>query len=338
VFRQSSVVVPLLVVVVPIIVFSQSRRGVGTSTAPAKLEIQLAVGNSRPLRNLPAYVEISSLGGGLALRGYTDFDGRINFDVPSGARYQASISGPGIKSRSTTFDLPPTERFHREEIEVELRRGGTVTSAPGGMVSAPDLRVPKKAGQEFAKGMKEMIAHNWSKARQHLEKAIKYYPQFDWAYNNLGVACIQEKDAKDAREAFEKAVRINEKNIEAVKNLARLKLADNDFAGAKAVLVKPGQELRDPEALTMLSYTQLRTREFDAALANALKVPHGGTDSFPVVHLIAARVYEIKGDRSAAEAQYKEYLKVAPDGPQAGVAKEGLQRVEPHGTASVQNP
>jgi Tfp pilus assembly protein PilF len=267
----------------------------------------------------------------LALRGYTDSNGRINFDVPSGTRYQASVSGPGIESRSTTFDIPPTQRFLHEEIEVELNTGGTATKGPGGMVSASNLRVPEKAGHEFAKGMKEMSAHNWSKARKHLEKAIKDYPQFDWAYNNLGVACMQENDAKDARAAFEKAVAINDKNTDAVKNLARLELADNDFAGAKAVLLKLGQEPRDPEALTMLSYTQLRTWEFNAALDNALKVPHEGPERFPVVHLIAARVYEIRGNRSAAEAQYKQYLNVAPDGPEARVAKEGIQRVEaPH--------
>jgi Tfp pilus assembly protein PilF len=210
---------------------------------------------------------------------------------------------------------------------VELRTGGTATKEPGGMVSAANLRVPEKAGHEFAKGMKEMSAHNWSKAREHLEKAVKYYPQFDWAYNNMGVAYIQEKNTKGAREAFEKAVAINDKNPDAVRNLARMKLMDNDFGGGKELLLKLGPNPQDLDALMMLAYAQLKTHELDAALANALKVHRGDHDRFPLAHLIAARVYEVKGNQGAARGQYQMYLKEAPDTPEAQIAKEGMQRL-----------
>ena len=214
-----------------------------------------------------------------------------------------------------------------EEVEVKLTAGGATAKAPGGMVSAENLRVPEKAEQEFQKGMKEMSAQNWSKAREHLEKAIKYYPQFDWAYNNMGVAYIQEKNPQRAREAFQKAVAINDKNTDAVRNLARMKLMDKDFIGVKELLMKLGSDPRDAEALMMLAYAQWQTREFDAAQANALKVHQGDPDRFPLAHLIAARVYEMKGNQNAAQEQYQMYLKEAPDTPDARLATEGLQRL-----------
>jgi tetratricopeptide (TPR) repeat protein len=293
----------------------------------SKLDIQLSDENSRPLLNFPAYIEVASVEGGSPRRGYTDSNGRVSFDVPSSTTYQLTASGPGIESKSVTFAIPPSQRFHHEEIRVKPHTEGTATNAPGGMVSAANLRVPEKAGHEFAKGMKEMNAHNWSKAREHLEKAIKYYPQFDWAYNNMGVAYVQEKNTKAAREAFEKAVAINDKNPDAVRNLARMKLMDNDFSGGKELLLKLGPNPRDLDALMMLAYAQLKTHELDAALANALQVHQGDQDHFPLAHLVAARVYEVKGNQSAAQSQYQMYLKEAPDSPEARIAKEGLQRL-----------
>jgi Tfp pilus assembly protein PilF len=214
-----------------------------------------------------------------------------------------------------------------EEVQVEVLAGGTTARAPGGLVSTAKLRVPEKAEQEFTKGMKEMSARNWSKAREHLEKAIKDYPQFDWAYNNIGVSYIQEKNTQGAREAFQKAVAINDKNSDAVRNLARMKLMDNDFNGVKELLVKLGPDLHDAEAWMMLAYAQWQTHAPDAALASALKVHQGDPDRFPLAHLIAARVYEMKGNQNAAQEQYQIYLKEAPDTPDARMAQEGMQRL-----------
>ena len=291
------------------------------------LDVLLFAGNSR-LRNVPVYIEVSSAAGGPVKSGYTDNDGRVSFQVPSGARYRINASGPGIENRSITFDVPVGARFHSEELQVELYKGQTAKAGKGGTVSAATLRVPEKAGHEFAKGMKEMNAHNWAKAREHFEKAIKDYPQFDWAYNNIGVADIQENNLKGAREAFEKAVAINDKNPDAVKNLARMKLNDNDYAGGKTLLLKLPSATQDPEMLTMLAFAQLKTNELDAALANAMKVHQGDPDKFPIAHLIAARVCEIKGNNGTARTQYQLYIKEAPDTPQAQVAREGLQRLD----------
>lgn len=327
-FPRCLVVLSLLLIP-PTSLFSQTRRpgaGSGSATIAAKLEIQLTGGQSRPLLNVPAYVEVSAVGGGSPRQGYTDANGRVDFTVPSGTRYQLTVSGPGIKGKSSSFEIGPSQRFHHEEVEVELQTAGT--KEPGGMVSAANLRVPEKAGHEFAKGMKEMNAQNWSKAREHFEKAVKDYPQFDWAYNNIGVADIRQNNMQGAREAFEKAVAINDKNQDAVRNLCRLKLADNDFSGAKAMLLKLGPNPDDPDSLTLLAYAQLKTNELDAALANALKVHRGDPDHFPLAHLIAGRVYEVKGNQRAAEAQYQMFLKEAPDSPEARIAKEGMQRVE----------
>jgi len=322
--RQSVVIFVLLIL--PISLFSQARIPGQARDAASTLEIQLTIGNSRPLLNTPVYVEVSSFQGG-ARRGYTDSDGKVNFYVTNGTEYRVNVSGPGVESTSTSFVIGPSERYHHQEIQVVVVPTGTAEKAPGGLVAAANLRVPENARQEFAKGMKEMGAENWSKARQHFEKAVKDYPQFDWGYNNIGVTYVHEKNAQAAREAFEKAVAINDKNMDAVRNLARMKLIDKDYSGGKELLLKLGPAPGDLEALMMLAYAQLNTHEFDAALTNALKVHQGEPDRFPFAYLIAARAYEIKGNQSAAQAQYQMYLQKAPNTPDAQLAKEGMQRV-----------
>jgi Tfp pilus assembly protein PilF len=325
VIRRVLIVVALLLVL-PTSLFSQSRIPGEGRTVTSKLEIQLTGSDSRPLLNTQAYIEVSSFQGG-SKRGYTDSDGRVDFFVPSGTDYKVSASGPDIESTSASFAIPPSERFHHQDLQVELRRGSAETKAPGGVVSTSNLRVPENAREEFAKGMKEMGEQNWSKARQHFEKAVKDYPQFDWGYNNIGVTYAQEKNRKAAREAFERAVAINDKNLDAVRNLARMRLLDNDYSGGKELLLKLGPDPKDLEAMMMLAYAQLKTQELDAALANALNVHQGEPDRYPFAHLVAARAYEIKGNRTAALAQYQQYLKEAPDTPNAQIAKDGMQRL-----------
>jgi Tfp pilus assembly protein PilF len=242
-------------------------------------------------------------------------------------RFQLTANGPGIEGRVISFEIPAGERFHHEEVDVKLRSGGTPGQAGGGIISAASLHIPENARNEFARGMQEMREHNWSKARAHFEKAITTYPQFDWAYNNIGVAYIQEKNTKGAREAFEKAVAINDKNPDAVRNLARMKLVENDFSGGKELLLKLGPTPHDPDALTLLAFAQMKTNDLEAALSNAVKVHQGDPDRFPMAHLIAGRIYEVEGNQSAAQAQYQMYLREAPDSPQAQIAKEGMQRL-----------
>jgi Tfp pilus assembly protein PilF len=308
--------------------YSQSRRpgtgGMNSRPVVARLEIQLTVGQSRPLMETQVYVEISSGQGGTT-RGFTDTNGRVNFDVLSGVNYELEVSGP-VKTKSVSFLVPFAQRYHHEEVEVELHRGETAKE-PGGMVSSATLNVPENARQEFAKGMKDMNSHNWSKAREHFQKAVKNYPRFDWGYNNIGVTYIQEKNNTAALEAFAKAVAINDKNADAVRNLARMKLMQNDCAGGKALLLKLGPDPKDSDALMMLAFAELNLHEFEPALANALKVHQSEPDRFPLGHLIAAQVYEMKGDSRSAQAQYQIYLKEAPDSPEAQAAKQGMQRV-----------
>jgi tetratricopeptide (TPR) repeat protein len=197
------------------------------------------------------------------------------------------------------------------------------------MVSAASLKIPSNAHDEFSKGMKDMQANKLEDAKKHFEKAIKYYPSYDWAYNNLGVVEIQLKNSEAAKQAFLKAVALNDKNADAMGNLGQMKFEENDYQGAKELLEKSlTAQPNNPKNLLMLALTQARTGDYASSLTNAEKVHQGDIDRFPYAHFLAAQVREQMGDHAGAERQYQAYLKEAPDGPEASHAQEGLQRVE----------
>jgi Tfp pilus assembly protein PilF len=295
----------------------------------ARVEIRITNEQSRPIP-IQVMVELMGLGGGTMQQTFTDPEGRVSFSVPSGKSYQLKVSGPGIENTSAQFDVNSGENFHNESVAVKLKEGAEA-KGPGGMISTTSLNVPEKAHNEFKKGIKDLNAKKLEDAKKHFIKATEEYPQYDWAYNNIGVVDIQLKDDKGAREAFARAVEINDKNPDATKNLARMKIQDNDFAGAKELLVKsitvqPG----NPDTLVLLAYTQLKTNQLDEALANAEKChkSDSGPDLYPLGHLIAGAVREKKGDLAGAEKQYATYLKEAPDGTQAKAAQDGMARVK----------
>lgn len=292
-----------------------------------RLEIQLTSDGTRPVA-IQALVQISLMSGGTIQENYTDMDGRVSFSVPPADNYQVRVSGAGIETTQSSFELFEGESFHHESVVVKLTEDAK-KNLPGGMISAAMLNVPVKARHEYDKGMELMQKGKLEDARKHLQKATEIYPNFDWAYNNIGVIDMRMKDVPAAREAFTRAVTINNKNFDADRNLARLELGENNYEGAKKLLqdaltARPG----DSEALGMLSFTEFKTKEFDQALSDAEKAHQDGRDAFPIAHLVAASVRESKGDLAGAQKQYEMYLKEAPDSPQAQVAKQGLERIQ----------
>lgn len=297
------------------------------ATRDLRVEIQVTDENSQPLYNAQLMVELTSFGGG-SQRTYTNQDGRASFSVRSGATYQITVSGQEIETASNSFELYPDEQSHRESISVKFKKSAT-SQVPGGIVSASNLNIPAKARQEFSKGLEEMNRNKWQDAKKHFEKAIHEYPDYDSAYNNLGVVQIQLKENDAARQAFLKAVELNDKNADATANLAQIKIGENDYEAAKELLKKSLiVQPQNPKTLTLLAFAQVKSKEYSAALANAEKVHQGDIDHFPLAHFIAARIREGQGDQAGAERQYQAYLKESPDGPEAAMAKEGLIRLQ----------
>jgi len=67
--------------------------------------------------------------------------------------------------------------------------GGTAPA--GGLVPALRLRVPDRAQKAFEKAAEAMRRERWQESRSLFETAVREYPQYDLAYNGLGMVQMQ---------------------------------------------------------------------------------------------------------------------------------------------------
>ena len=168
-----------------------------------------------------------------------------------------------------------------------------------------------------------------SKAAEFYEKAIVAYPQYDAAYNNLGVALIKLNQLDRASDALEHAVQLNDKNADAERNFARLLVRKGQYAKAKDLLKKSLiVEPSSASGLTLMALVELQAGEYDAAVQDAQKVHHLTHENYAVCHYIAGTALEHKQKLSDARTEYQIYLRELPNGPEAGEVRAALARID----------
>ncbi len=261
----------------------------------------------------------------------TDQDGQVEFSTITG-EHRIRIYGTDIYPYEAEFDITPGETLHRENFRVKRKLEGGAAPAPsegGGFVAAVRLTIPDNAKKEFEKGSKALEEKGWESARKYFQAAIDLYPNYDMAYNGMGVAYSQMNDAAAARQAFRKAVDLNDKFAEAQRNLARFMLADHNYQEVALLLNQSlAVEPNNAWALTNAAYAELQLHRFKEAAEHAQLVhslPHEGI--LANSHVIAAYALDALGQRQEAIAQWKQYLQEAPQGPNAKRAADELRRL-----------
>jgi len=119
-------------------------------------------------------------------------------------------------------------------------------------------------------GAQALERKDWQEARKRFVTATSLYPDYDLAYNGLGVAAMNAGDAEGARRAFEKALLLSENFAEANRNLARILLAEQKNSEALPLLKRSlSTEPENAWALTHAAYVELMLHDFGNALLDA---------------------------------------------------------------------
>jgi tetratricopeptide (TPR) repeat protein len=195
-------------------------------------------------------------------------------------------------------------------------------------VPAIRLRIPDNARKEFEKGGKAMEEKSWDESRKHFQAAVDLYPDYDLAYNGLGIACSQLNDIPAARQAFLKATELNDKFAGAQRNLARILLSEHNYNEVASLLNRSlNVEPMNAWALTNAAYAELQVHSFKEAAEHALRVHSLPHDSLANAHVIAGYALEALGQKQEAAEQWGLYLKEDPKGPNAKRAQEAVARL-----------
>ena len=336
-FRSKSV---LLVVVFWLFVASVAfaQRGSKPST---QVEIQVRVTypneHSAPQQ---LRVDLLSSTGATVMQTFTDDLGQAAFSGQLIGNFRVKVSGMDIDDAvSDLVQITQGDRFTLVYVQVHPKADRGSNSKPGNasITSAAQLKIPSAARKSFDKGMEALQQKDYKKAADLFQKATTAYPEYDAAYDNLGVALMNLGQAEKARAAFERAVQLNDKNPDADRNYSRLLINDKQYVAAKELLQKALMvEPQEPSALILLAIAQLMTGDFDGALQNSQKVPNLSHEGYAIAHYIAGRAFENKHELENATKEYQTYLRESPNGPEANQVRASLARVTANAQAAPQ--
>lgn len=316
--------IPIAFLVVPLVAQHSGR------VPETEIQIHVKFDDNSPI-NSRIQVNLTNQSGVPVAQGYTDTDGRISFYVAGQGTYLVRASGPEVaEDNSEMVQVDPMDRMRAVFLRVKHPSGAVsaATSSGGQLTSAAELRIPQNARKSFDKGVAAWQKQDYQKAVDEFEKAVAAYPEYDMAYNNLGVMYLELNQPEKATTAFEHAVQLNDKNADADRNLARLMLRQKQYSQVEDLL-KKALVVRAPDAatLTMLCVAEMQDGHVDDALKDAQKVhalPHEG---YAVAHFVAGAALEEKHQNPEARAEYEMYLKENPNGSDVEQVKSALARL-----------
>jgi tetratricopeptide (TPR) repeat protein len=252
----------------------------------------------------------------------TDGLGRFQFQGMPPAVYIVRIHHPGYEDASERIDLTIAGNnyldFQLKPEPGSKNSANTLPAAGSATTSASSLAAPQKARKELNAGQ-ELLASGKEvdKAIEHLQKAVKIYPNFADAYFLLGTAYMQQSNAADAQAALEKAVQIEPKMGPGYITLGMVENHVKDYAAAEKNLTKALDFNPESfEAHYELGKAYWGLGRWQDAEPHALKAA-SLQPNFPPVHVLLGNVYLRKQNPQEALKEFQEYLQLDPNGPMA---------------------
>ena len=192
-------------------------------------------------------------------------------------------------------------------------------------VSKLDLKAPGKARHEYDKGVLLLNRKDYQGASEHLNAAIAIYPDFVAAYNSLGSAEMSLGQNEKARDAFAKAVALDDHLPISHLNLGCAQLALKNYAAAEESVKKAADIApMDMQVLTALGYAELTNHDYNGVIATAKDVHAKKHKEAAIVHYYAAAAYDNLNNLPEAQHQLEIFLHEDPKSPAAPAARDIL--------------
>jgi Ca-activated chloride channel homolog len=212
-----------------------------------------------------------------------------------------------------------------EQIWDQTSKNMQNTLSDSGVVSMLDLQAPDSAVKQYKQGTSALKSQDTKEAIRCFQKAVKLYPEFVSAHNALGLAYMDQQDAR-ARSEFEIAVKLDDKLAGPFLNLGLLALAANDFAMADSNFEKAAAlEPDDPRVLAVLAFAQNGNHRYAESMQTVRRVHALGHHGFANVHYIAAAAAMALHELTAAQTQLKTFLTEDPTNPLSPIARQHLE-------------
>ncbi len=295
-------------------------------------------------------------GGSSTLKIFTDFSGTFSFrnlaagsytvvieptDDYEGVRESVYIDDPGssnIRTSSLSVSGPP--RLIIVPIYL-LSRNRPNASAKAGVVDATLASVPKPALEIYYEAMESIRGGDSRKGISELETAVRLYPQFPRALNELGVQYLKVGQVNKAIVELQLAVRYAPDEFIPRLNYGIALLEKKDFVEAEAQLRRALQ--KNDTAATAHMYlgitliqrrsaseaeNKVRYAEAEKELQRAVSL---GADQVVLAHYYLGGIYWRNGEHRRAADELETYLKLAPNAPDAERTRAAIKDLRRRG-------
>jgi tetratricopeptide (TPR) repeat protein len=198
----------------------------------------------------------------------------------------------------------------------------------GTAISLKSLAAPPEAREAYDKAREELVQQepSYSAATTELEKAVELYPEFAAAWQLLGELRLQLQDQGGAREAFEKSRATDPEYIKPYLSLARLSLGERrweESARLSSQVIELNPDVFRAHYMHGLACFYLG--KIDAAEKSFRTVQNGPeAQNYPATHYTLGVMLAQRGEVSAAAAEFRVLLEIAPNASVAGEVRQQL--------------
>ncbi len=287
-------------------------------------QIRMSDGSFAPIGIV---VTLSYQEGGMAAQTQTDKAGKFAFEQVGPGLYRVQIRAPGYRDIETNdLDLYLTPVQY---LNLELQPDPNYLGSRPGAGAMPLEPVPRDA-REFLESGQALLEKgtDYAKSIEWFKKAIKAYPKYSEAYLMMGLAYRAQHQLDQAGAALQKCIEIDGNSAPAYTALGEIQNQQQAYAQAERTLQKAVTLTPDsaPARVELArSYWALgRWQDAEPHAAKALALAPDNASAYLIMGNISLR----KRDGQAALLQFKEYLRLDPQGDMAPSVREMVGKLE----------
>ena len=212
-------------------------------------------------------------------------------------------------------------------LNIRLQLKGRADAKPG-VLNADFANVPQRARAYYDSAVEQAKKGDHAGAIEQLKLAIKEYPSFMLAFNELGVQYLKLNQLENADEAFQRALKITPDAFAALINRGIANFMMKRYGEAVPILRKALAKNDQSavghyflgQALANLGLFEDAEKELQASLKL-------GKEEMKEAHRILAIIYVSRGAKKQAADELEAYLKLAPDAPDAEKLRDKIRQL-----------
>lgn len=263
---------------------------------------------------LSLQVSLYSEGGNLLLRQTVSSNGRYRFLGLRDGRYDVVVEVENVeKARVRVYVNSPFKTDFRQDIEFQLRE--TLAGARSEVISAADIYNHTTANARlFRRANEASQKKRYEQAITLLRQIVESDPADFPAWQELGTAYFIQKNFQEAEQAYAQALARNPDYTLALISLGRLRIARKNFNGAIEVLTQAVKaQPTSPQANYFLGEAYLQIKLGSKAVPYLNEAIRLDPEGMAEAHLRLAALYNARGLKDKAAAEYEAFLKKRPD-------------------------